>query len=113
MVIGTRILLAKTCLMCCKLKQACEFGWVVVSGKRYRNSYCQDCKNVRGRPVMKRHQERATTVAVRNREPWTAHDLDRLVEMAQRGLTGPQMALALNRTVYAVYTMKNKIFKEN
>lgn len=46
MIIGTRILLAKTCLMCGKLKQACDFGWVVVSGKRYRNSYCQDCKNV-------------------------------------------------------------------
>lgn len=107
--IGPRILLAKTCLRCGLFKQAREYAKVAAD---YWNSYCHKCKNLMGRPGMRQHQERAQDVAVRHRQPWTDRDIERLLEMSERGLSGPQMALALNRTVYSVYTMKNKLFKE-
>ena len=109
---GPRKLLAKTCTHCGYLKQSSEFGVVTVGGVQYAHSYCHKCKNNCYRSVLHRHQQKAVEGAVRHAQPWTSQDLDRLREMAQRGLTGPQMAHALNRTVYAVYTMKNKICKE-
>lgn len=107
--IGTRTLLAKTCKSCGVLKQAREFAKVA---SNYYNSYCHRCKNDLGRPAMRVHQTRAQDVAVRHRQPWTDRDIARLLDMSQKGLSGPVMALALNRTVYSVYTMKNKLLKE-
>lgn len=105
--IGPRTLLAKTCLLCGELKMASDFGRVA---KIYYNSYCHRCKNLTSSvPTTRRHQQRALEVAVRYGQPWTVQELNKLQEMAAEGLSGPQMALALNRTVYAVYTMKNKI----
>lgn len=105
--IGSRTLLAKTCLICGELKDARNFGRV---SKIYYNSYCHKCKNETSAvPTTVRHQQRALEVAVRYGQPWTEAELDKLQEMAANGFTGPQMALALNRSVYAVYTMKNKI----
>lgn len=107
--IGKRTVLAKTCTKCCRFKQANEFGRVQVV---YLNSYCRRCHNGVSTPNMYYHQERSHQVAVRHRAAWTAADVQKLEEMVEKGLTGPQMSLALNRTLYAVYTMKNKLSKE-
>lgn len=107
--VGQRTLLAKTCKMCGKLKDGSQFCFVA---KRYRNSYCNKCKNLHGRPLIQRHQDRASDVAVRARQPWTDQELSKLAAMSAAGLSGPVMALALNRSLYATYTMKNKLNKE-
>lgn len=104
--IGKRTLLAKTCLVCGELKMADQFA---ILQKYYRDSYCKGCHNAHARPGMHTHQERALKAAVKHRQPWTEGEIQRLERMVSEGLTGPQMALALNRSVYAVYTMKNKL----
>lgn len=107
--VGTRPLVAKTCRACGCLKLARSFCFV---RKGYRNSYCNDCKNGMAKPTVHNHQERAQKVAVRHRQPWSDQEVEKLMEMAEMGLSGPVMALALNRTLYSVYTMKNKLNKE-
>ena len=104
--VGTRTVVAKSCVLCGVLKMANQFA---VVQKKYRDSYCRTCHNRHGRPVMRGHQETASKAASKHREPWTDSDISRLRELIEDGLTGPQIALALKRTVYSVYTMKNKI----
>lgn len=107
--IGKRKLLAKSCKRCGGLKQAREFSRV---SRVYFNSYCNLCKNALSSPGVRAHQQAAHNAAVLHGQPWTNQDIKSLAEMAQRGLSGAQMAHALNRTVYSVYTMKNKLNKE-
>lgn len=105
--VGTRKLLAKTCKSCGLLKQARDFTRVAGN---YRNSYCNKCKNLLGRPAIRRHQQRAQSGAVKHGQPWTEQDIELLLQMSEKGLNGPQIAIALNRTVYSVYTMKYKLY---
>ena len=104
--IGKRTLLAKTCLICGLLKMADQFA---ILQKYYRDSYCKSCHNAHSTPVMKEHQQEALKGAVKHRQPWTGAEIQHLERMVSEGLTGPQMALILNRSVYAVYNMKNKL----
>lgn len=106
--VGKRTLLAKTCLICGELKDASQFA---ILQKYYRDSYCKCCHNLKARPGMYNHQQEALKVAVKHRQLWTKEEIQRLEQMASEGFSGPQMALALNRSVYAVYTMKNKLNK--
>lgn len=110
--VGSRTLLAKTCHICGKFKQVKDFSLVRVEGRQYRNSYCHRCNNDVARPGLRKHQQEASDAAVKHGQPWSEQDIERLLEMAERGLSGPQMAMSLNRTVYSVYTMKNKLSKE-
>lgn len=108
--IGKRTILAKTCVICGVLKMANQFGRV---RKVYLDSYCRACHNAHGRPVIRNHQKNALKGAVRHRQPWSDEEVLRLCEMVSEGRTGPEMALALNRSVYAVYCMKNRVLKES
>lgn len=107
--VGTRTLLAKSCAACGEFKQSKEF---VKSMGIYKNSYCNKCRNEMAAPLVKEHQQEALDAAVRHRQPWTDQDIKALLAMIEKGCTGPQMALSLNRTVYSVYTMKNKLRQE-
>lgn len=104
--VGQRVLIAKTCITCGVLKQARDFARVM---QFYYTSCCHTCKNISARPRTHKHQQKALKGAVRHRQPWTVEDIHTLSAMISEGLTGPQMALALNRSVYAVYTMKQKL----
>lgn len=102
---GVRKLVAKSCSHCHQLKDAKCFS-TMPGG--YYTSHCHTCKNKTGKPAAIRNQQRSLRTAVRHRQPWTDADLRKLAEMASEGHTGPEIALALNRSVCAVYTMKNK-----
>ena len=108
--VGPRTLLAKTCVRCGLFKMADQFGFV--RGGKYKDSFCRACHNLDSRPGIVAHQDRAKAVAVKHRQPWTARELDRLHEMTQKGLSAPKIALALNRTVYAIYTARNRVLPE-
>lgn len=108
--IGKRTLLAKSCLVCGKLKPGSSYAAVM---KHYKQSYCHECHNLRSRPGMHAHQEGSLERALSHRQPWSDAELRYLAEMAAKGRTGPEMALELNRTVYSVYTMKAKLNKES
>lgn len=110
--VGTRTLLAKTCRCCGELKPPEKFGHVKVKRKLYVNSECYSCQSKKTLIATAAHQERVKRVAVRHQQPWTDQDIKKLSEMTERGLSGAVMALALNRTVYSVYTMKNRLNKE-
>lgn len=103
---GPRTLVAKTCKVCGELKMAKCFAKVY---KVYRTHICHTCKNNQSRPLMHAHQEKALTAAVKHRQPWCEAEIEKLEEMLEAGLHAPQIALALNRTVYAVYTKVHKL----
>ena len=107
--VGKRTILAKTCPLCGEFKMADQFG---VLHKYYRASYCRRCHNVHGRPKIREHQLKALDVAHKHRRPWTEDDIDKMRQMIHEGLSGAQMALQLRRTLYAVYTMKNRLLEE-
>jgi hypothetical protein len=100
------MLVAKTCLICRELKLASEFA-PMTGG--YWDSYCKPCHRDHGRPSLYKRQETTLKGAEKHRAPWSEGDIQLLSEMISDGLTGPQMALVLNRSMYAVYTMSYKI----
>lgn len=102
-------MVAKSCRKCGELKDADQFCKVQ---KFYTDSWCRKCKNTQALPVVKHHQQTTSEGAVKNRNPWTTEELDELSAMAAEGLTGAQMARKLGRSLYAVYTMKHKLEKE-
>lgn len=106
---GPRTLLAKSCLVCGKLKMADEYQ---VLEKKYRGSYCKDCRNRYNKPGRHSSQRRALRTADKHWEPWTQEDLDKLKAMMAQGLTGPEMAKKLNRSLYAIYSAKTRFKKE-
>jgi hypothetical protein len=108
--IGLRTILARTCTRCGEFKQADEFARVMGG---YCDSYCKDCHNAHSKPVMLAHQKEALRAATKHRQPWTDGECRRLAEMVSEGRTGPYMAKELNRSVYAVYTMKARLLKES
>lgn len=103
---GTRTLVAKSCAHCGHLVMAQHFP-MMAGG--YRTSHCNKCKNELSKPQVRGQQQRSHRVAVRHRQPWTEQDITKLEEMALDGLTGPEIALKLNRTVYAIYTKLNRL----
>jgi superfamily II helicase len=104
---GTRTLVAKTCRHCGELKLAKHFSKNTCG--TYYNSQCHDCNNAQSKPALKQAHSRALGVAVRHRQPWTEKDINKLHEMAADRIPVREIALALNRSVYAVYTMKTKL----
>jgi hypothetical protein len=106
---GTRTLIAKTCRCCGELKLAKHFSRC----GGYYNSQCHECNNAQSKPGLREAHERSKTVAVRHRQPWTGKDFARLSEMAAEGVPVKEIAVALNRSVYATYTMKTKLRRED
>lgn len=104
--VGHRTLLAKTCLICGVLKGPEQYS-LVVNG--YYDSFCKECHNAYTTPRMREYQEKALKAAVNHYNAWTDEELKRLSQMTSEGRTGPQIAFALNRTVYSVYTMRSKL----
>lgn len=104
---GSRVLVAKTCNCCGELKLARHFS-KNTSGMYY-NSQCHDCNNAQSKPGLRAAHTRALHVAVRHRQPWTGKDIQRMTDMSSDGVPVKEIALALNRSVYAVYTMKTKM----
>lgn len=109
MKIGKRTLLAKTCYICGEFKMADQFPLVV---KCYRDSYCRKCHNTAPQVQMREHQNATLDGAKKHRKPWTDEDMRQLEALFLEGLSGPAVAHALGRSMYAVYTMKNKLMKE-
>ena len=107
--IGKRTLLAKTCTMCGVFKQAGEFSFIK---QVYRDSYCKPCHNKHTTPRVREQQERALAAAEKHREPWCEAEVQTLREMFSEGRTAAQIASVLERSIYAVYTMNNKLKKE-
>lgn len=103
---GPRKLVAKTCKHCGELKDAKHYPR---QGSGYYTSHCNACKNKLGKPLTRKQQERSRRAAERHYQPWTQGELDKLAEMVSEGLTGPETARALNRSVYAINTMRNKL----
>lgn len=106
--VGTRTLLAKSCARCGVFKMADQFAVIL---KKYRDSYCRVCHCASAAPSTRKHQQEASEGAVRHRQPWTGTDLHLLAEMTAEGAVAAEIARALNRTIYSVYTMKNKLSK--
>lgn len=108
--IGLRTVVAKSCCMCHVLKTASEFS-KTASG--YLDSYCRPCHSVHGRAGIKAHQQAALKAAVKHRQPWSVREIRELEDMLSGGLSGPQIALRLNRSLYAIYSMRQKLAKED
>lgn len=107
--IGRRTLLAKTCTCCNVLKQASEFRTV---SKIYKCSWCNKCKNNQTVSTTRIAQRKSSEGARRLYQPWTEGDIRLLDEMVSEGRSAHYMASVLGRTVYAVYSMQNKLKKE-
>lgn len=108
-----RTLVAKTCRGCGELKLAKHFSTVTMKSGRYRNSQCHDCNNATGKVVMKHHQRKAVKGAVKHAQPWSEEDIKRLDELTADRVPAAEIAIELNRTVYSIYTMRNKLRKES
>lgn len=105
---GARTLVAKTCIHCGELLPASRFPKI---NGMYHNSWCKKCQNDVYSHLTHDHQQRTLRMAVKHRQPWCEEDFQRLDEMTAEGLPVTQIALALNRSVYAVYTVRNKLRK--
>lgn len=103
---GARTLIAKTCNNCGELCMAKSFPKV---NGIYHNSWCRTCSNAVYKHLTQKHQQTSLKGAVKHRQPWTEVDFTKMEKMTAEGLPVAQIALALNRSVYAVNTMRNKL----
>lgn len=103
---GPRILVAKTCNFCGELRDAKCFPRI--KGVYY-NSWCKSCASKTYRRKTQRHQERSKEAAVNHRSTWTETDFRKMEEMTAEGRTAAQIALALNRSVYAINSIRYKM----
>lgn len=104
--VGKRTVLAKSCKACNVFKQAVAFG---LRRDGYRESNCTRCKNLSYRSRSIQLQQEARVLAHGHGSPWTGEDFRILEELEEAGHTAQTIAFTLGRTVYAVYTMQEKL----
>lgn len=105
---GRRPLVAKSCSLCFELKTK-EHYLLLVTG--YFDSSCKKCRYAAPsrKGKTKTNQQEALEGAVKHREPWTDREIQRMLAMRSAGFSAKSVALILNRSVYSVYTMTNKV----
>lgn len=104
-VIGTRTILAKTCLGCFSLKPGSEFR-VTYGG--YKHSQCISCTGRMARASSERSNNLTIDRAVSHRSEWTQEKIDLVWELTDKGMKAKEIAVFLGRSLYSIYMIKNK-----
>lgn len=106
--VGTRTLVAKTCIICRELKMAEEYGWVMPDGTPYRDSNCKRCKNQLNQPINAQKNAESRRRATKGGDTWTEKDFKLLTEMTEEGRPAIEIAQTLGRSRQGIYAMRNK-----
>lgn len=112
--VGTRTLLAKTCVRCRKFKQRCDFGLVRPhkNGPRYPNAWCLWCVNEATKAKNVNNNDRSKLTATQHRTEWTGADFKLYEALEAQGLSAVEIAKQMGRSCGAIYSRRNKMKAE-
>ena len=103
--VGRKALLAKSCTECWEVKQASEFTRM---SSGYYDPKCKPCHAHEASVNTVNNQKESLANSNNHRQLWTNEDFKLLQKLMDEDASIQEMAVQLNRTVYAIYTVRTK-----
>ena len=101
--IGSRTLLALTCVKCGHLRQGSDFfskSRTPRASRRY--GYCRHCRVLISSNANKRRRNEVRGRALRNGQPWGSEEVKNMYALIDEGLSHAEVAMELQRPVQGI-----------